>query len=487
MAKKIKLNDYLGHSMDCTCGKEHKTNLKIVDIDKDAVSRLPKHIEALGYKKPFLVADVNTWAAAGALAAEKLDVAGIYYNKNIFNEKELIADVNTWDAAVTQVTKELDTANLPYIKYIFKDKELVPDEKTLGSLMMAFSRDCDVIVAVGSGTLNDLCKFSSFQLGLDYMVFATAPSMDGFVSIGAALITNYVKTTYQAHVPLAVIGDTDILAAAPMEMITAGLGDILGKYTCLLDWKMAHIITGEYYCSHIADMVKEAVEIVVEESTRIKDRNPDAGKAVTEALVFSGIAVSFVGNSRPASGSEHHLSHYWEMKFQAEGKKPILHGIKVGIGMIAVTKMYETLENEQFDFASLKERSFDYAAWEKKVKDCYQDAAPGIIALEEKAQKNNLDKRNKRLAILEEKWPEILRTIKESLPSSAEMEKLLASLGAPINPAQIGVSSELVEDAVILAKEVRDRFTLLQVLWDTGLLDEYAKMIAAYFGEKANC
>lgn len=452
MAKKINLNDYLGHSMDCTCGKEHKTNLKIVDIDKDAVSRLPKHIEALGYKKPFLVADVNTWAAAGALAAEKLDVAGISYKKYIFNEKELI-----------------------------------PDEKTLGSLMMAFSRDCDVIVAVGSGTLNDLCKFSSFQLGLDYMVFATAPSMDGFVSIGAALITNYVKTTYQAHVPLAVIGDTDILAAAPIEMITAGLGDILGKYTCLLDWKMAHIITGEYYCSHIADMVKEAVEIVVEESTRIKDRNPNAVKAVTEALVLSGIAMSFVGNSRPASGSEHHLSHYWEMKFQAEGKKPILHGIKVGIGMIAVTKMYETLENEQFDFASLKERSFDYAAWEKKVKDCYQDAAPGIIALEEKAQKNNLDERNKRLAILEEKWPEILRTIKESLPSSAEMEKLLASLGAPINPAQIGVSSELVEDAVILAKEVRDRFTLLQVLWDTGLLDEYAKMIAAYFGEKANC
>ena len=201
MAKKINLNDYLGHNMDCTCGKEHKTNLKIVDIDKDAVSRLPKHVKAL-------VADINTWAAAGELAAKKLDAAGISYKK-----------------------------------YIFDDKELIPDEKTLGSLLMAFPRECDVIIAVGSGTLNDLCKFSSFQLGLDYMVFATAPSMDGFVSIGAALITNYVKTTYQAHVPLAVIGDTDILAAAPMEMITAGLGDILGKYTCLLDWKMAHIIT----------------------------------------------------------------------------------------------------------------------------------------------------------------------------------------------------------------------------------------------------
>ena len=152
MAKKLNLNDYLGHNMNCTCGEEHKTNLKIVDIDKNAVARLPKHIETLGYKNPFLVADVNTWDAAG-----------------------------------TQVTKELETANISYKKYIFKDKELVPDEKTLGSLMMAFPRDCDVIIAIGSGTLNDLCKFSSFQLGLDYMVFATAPSMDGFVSIGAAL------------------------------------------------------------------------------------------------------------------------------------------------------------------------------------------------------------------------------------------------------------------------------------------------------------
>lgn len=443
MAKKLNLNDYLGHNMNCTCGEEHKTNLKIVDIDKNAVARLPKHIETLGYKNPFLVADVNTWDAAG-----------------------------------TQVTKELEDSGISYKKYIFKDKELVPDEKTLGSLMMAFPRDCDIIIAIGSGTLNDLCKFSSFQLGLDYMVFATAPSMDGFVSIGAALITGYVKTTYQAHVPLAVIGDTDILAAAPMEMITAGLGDILGKYTCLLDWKMAHIITGEYYCKTIADMVKEAVEIVVEESTRIKDRNPEAIKAVTEALVLSGIAMSFVGNSRPASGSEHHLSHYWEMKFQAEGKKPVLHGIKVGIGMIIVTKMYEMLEQEHFNFTSLKERSFDYAAWEKKVNDCYQDAAPGIIALEEKTQKNNLSERNKRLTILEEKWSEIVQTIRESLPSSAEMESLLSCLGAPTKPAQIGISPQLVEDAILLAKEVRNRFTLLQILWDTGLSESYAKTIA---------
>ena len=129
MAKKLNLNDYLGHNMNCTCGEEHKTNLKIVDIDKNAVARLPKHIETLGYKNPFLVADVNTWDAAG-----------------------------------TQVTKELEDSGISYKKYIFKDKELVPDEKTLGSLMMAFPRDCDIIIAIGSGTLNDqIFQFSAWS------------------------------------------------------------------------------------------------------------------------------------------------------------------------------------------------------------------------------------------------------------------------------------------------------------------------------------
>lgn len=114
----------------------------------------------------------------------------------------------------------------------------------------------------------------------------------------------------------------------------------------------------------------------------------------------------------------------------------------------------------------------------EKVNDCYQAAAPGIIALEEKTQKNNLSERNKRLTILEEKWSEIVQTIRESLPSSAEMESLLSCLGAPTKPAQIGISPQLVEDAILLAKEVRNRFTLLQILWDTGLSESYAKTIA---------
>lgn len=449
MNQEICLQQYLGKEMECNCGKEHRTDLKKIDIEEGAVKRLPGYIKALDYKKVFLVADVHTWAAAGKEAEEEMHKAG-----------------------------------LSSAKYVFEDEELIPDEKAVGALLEVFPKDADLILAVGSGTLNDLCKFFSFQLDRDYMVLATAPSMDGFVSVGAALIHNYVKTTYQAHVPVAVIGDPAILAKAPMEMIVAGLGDILGKYTCLLDWKMAHLIEGEYYCGKINDMVRESIQIVVEESGKIKERDPKAIKHLMEALVLTGVAMSFVGNSRPASGSEHHLSHYWEMQFQMEGKKPVLHGVKVGIGMLAVVKMYQKLLQEKIDFAKAKNAEIATEKWKEKVVACYKDAAPGILALEEQCGKNTKENRNRRLAVMEAHWDEITNMIQRELPELESLENLMESMGEPTNPAQIGVSSTLVEDAVILAKEVRDRFTILQVLWDLGLLDQYAKDIADYFAAK---
>lgn len=441
--KSSNLAQYLGKEIQCGCGRRHSTKLQRIDIEEGALKRLPDHIQQLGYQNIFVVCDVNTWEAAGEAAVRELDKAGI-----------------------KQYT------------LVLPEKELVPDEQAVGKVMEVYERGTDLLLAVGSGTLNDLCKFVSFQLNLPYMIVATAPSMDGFVSVGAALIHNHVKTTYQAHVPVAVLGDPEVLAAAPMEMIVAGLGDILGKYTCLVDWKMAHLIEGEYYCEAIDKMVKESIEIVVAESDGIRNRDKAAVKHLMEALVLTGVAMSFTGNSRPASGSEHHLSHYWEMKFQMEGKKPVLHGIKVGVGMLAVIKMYEMLREEQPDFAAARKRQPDYEAWKKKVCDCYEDAAPGILELEEQCGKNDVDHRNRRLDIMEKKWPDIKKLIQDEIPSGKELEEMMTALGEPVKPQQLGISRELVRDAVILAKEVRNRFTILQVLWDLGLLEEYAEKIA---------
>lgn len=440
------LNELLCREIKCPCGRTHFSSVKRIDIGADAVKRLPQHILELGYRKVFIVADRNTWKAAGESAASELENTRILFEKIILDQDEVI-----------------------------------PDETVIGEILTAFPMDTDLVLAVGSGTINDLCKFISHRMRTDYIIFASAPSMDGFVSIGAALMLRHVKTTVDCHGPVAVIGDTAVLAAAPMKLIAAGMGDTLGKYTCLLDWKLSHIINGEYYCPEIVHLVEEALKTVNEQREKVLVRDPAAIKSLTEALVLTGIAMSFIGNSRPASGCEHHLSHYWEMKSIMEGKTPALHGAQVGVGAILAIRLYRKLAGSDPDFEAAKLHVYYKDGWENEMRNYYGLAAEGIIALEEKAHKNDPALRNERLNMTEKNWPEICRMIRSGLPETEEMEKLLSSFGAPINPAQIGISGGEVRNAVIAAKEVRDRYTLLQLLWDLGLSEEYAEDAQKYF------
>ncbi|MBQ9027893.1 MAG: sn-glycerol-1-phosphate dehydrogenase [Lachnospiraceae bacterium] len=438
----IDLNSYIDRDIFCSCGRTHFSGVKLIDIDQGAQTRLPGHIRDLGYHKVFLVADINTWKAAG----------------------EAVSDA-------------LAKASIPCESVILNDEEVIPDEKAIGEIMTAYPIGYDLVLGVGSGTLNDLCKFVSHRLGIDYIIFATAPSMDGFVSIGSALMLRHVKTTLDCQGPVAVIGDTDVLSVAPMHLIAAGLGDTLGKYTCLLDWKLSHLINGEYYCPEVVGMVETALKTVSEQSAKVESRDPAAIKAVTEALVLTGIAMSFVGNSRPASGCEHHFAHYWEMKMLMDGKTPANHGTQVGVGMILALKLYHKLAKEQPDFEAAMERSFDREGWERRMRECYGIAADGIIALENKAGKNDVAKRNRRLLSMKQHWPEIQRTIEEYLPATGDMIDLLTSLHAPVEVTQMGVPAPWAREAVVVAKEVRERYTLLQILWDLGLAEKYAEEI----------
>lgn len=442
----LDLNQYVSKEIKCSCGRTHYSSVKCIDIDEDAIKRLPDHIKDFGYKKAYLVTDKNIWPDAGEKVAAALDGAGI-----------------------------------PYDKVVLQDDEVVPDEEAIGEIMVGYPMDADLIVGIGSGVLNDLCKFVSYRLHLDYIIVASAPSMDGFVSIGSALMLHHVKTTIDCQGPVAVIGDVGVLSRAPMNLIAAGLGDTLGKYTCLLDWKLAKIINGEYYCEEVVGMVHKALKTVFENKDGVEKRDPKAIQVVTEALVLTGLAMSFVGNSRPASGCEHHFSHYIEMKALMAGETPAHHGTQVGLGMILMLKLYHDLAKEKPDFDACKKRPFDKDKWLKEVRDCYGIAADGIIALEEKSQKNDITARNHRLDVMKEKWPLITETIEADLPKTEDMERLLLSLNAPANPEQMGLDLQTVKEAVVLAKEVRERFTMLQILWDLGLSEQYAQNAVDYF------
>lgn len=435
MEENKKLQSYLNHVISCACGREHSCPIREIDITPGALKRLPMLLRKYGFQRPLFVYDRTTYGLAGDDLTKALEEEAYAVDCLILPYREPVADM--------ALCKEIEEAILP---------------------------DTDVLVAVGAGTVNDTCRYVSFQKKLPYFVAGTAPSMDGYASNVSPLIVDQLKITYEAQVPLVIVADPEMLAKAPMSMIAAGVGDILGKYTCLADWKIASIVTEEYYCEEIAELVKKAIDTVVCNLDKVALRDEESIAGIMEGLILSGIAMSYVGNSRPASGSEHHLSHYWEMMFLMEGKPPVFHGTKVGIGTVVVLELYKQLlrrSESGIDFAAACKKADDFSMenWSKRMEAAYGAAAADVIALEETVHKNAPFLVKKRLRILEENWEQIVGIIKE-LPKPEEVANMLHMLGAPVKPSEVGISDKQVEYAVKTAKELRNRFGILQMRFD---------------------
>lgn len=445
-------NQYLHAPQPCACGREHSCVIEAIELGEGALMRLPSLLARLSFLNPCVVCDPNTLLAAG-----------------------------------NQVLAVLDQAGVDYQKVVFSSQHLVPDETAIGYLIASIHPDCDGIIAVGSGTINDLCRFVSFKLKLPYLVVATASSMDGYASSVAAMTIGGLKITYETHVAKAIVGDLDVLCQAPMHMIAAGVGDILGKYVCLTDWKLSHLLTGEYFCPKVEELVRQCVNQVVTSVPGIQQRDKQAVGAVMEGLVLSGIAMSYIGNSRPASGSEHHLSHLWEMTFLREGKPCALHGTKVGVGTLCCLELYHWLERQQPDWetAAQKARNFDLSQWERAIQRVYGPCAGQVLALEQQVHKNAPQAVEERLSALRQHWDEV-KQLASSLPSGEEVAALLRSLQAPTTPQQLGVDQTLLQNSIFYAKELRNRLGLLQLLFDLSFQQQAAQhLISLFWGADA--
>lgn len=431
--------DYLEKPVPCTCGQVHSVGIKAIEVEAGALNRVPFLLEQDGFQKPFILFDTNTYQAAGE-----------------------------------KVLNVLDQKGFPYKTHLLEDLEPVPNETVLGRILMDFDPSCDLVMGIGSGTINDLSRFLSYQSGREYYIVATAPSMDGYASKGAALILDNLKVNFPCHAPRAILADLNVIAAAPQGMIAAGFGDVLGKYTCLVDWKLSSIITGEYYCDQIVQITKESLEKTIRYKDQLGTGDQQAVKALMEALITAGIAMSYAGSSRPASGSEHHLSHFWEMRYLLEERTPILHGTKVGIAAVLIAELYQYLLEEGLEPETIaKTAPPDGQNWVQDIKDVFLAAAPGVIRLEEEVQKNSVSSHKERIQVIAQHWTEITELL-ETLPPAEYMADLLQSVGAPARPWQVGIDGELVQRAILYAKEVRHRYTILQLLWDLDLLADYA-------------
>ncbi|WP_122638791.1 sn-glycerol-1-phosphate dehydrogenase [Romboutsia sp. Marseille-P6047] len=449
MNNNISIENLLKGIQNCSCKRDHNVSIEDVIIEDNAIDKLESLLNKYGYKNLFLVYDNNTYKVCNEKINKALENKGFNINSMVY----------------------------------VRDHELTPDERSLAELMVNFNPGNEFIIAVGSGVINDICKYASYKLNKPYMVIATAPSMDGYASNVSALTLNNLKVTYPANLPKAIVADIEILKNAPYRMILAGFGDIMGKFSALKDWRLGQIVNNEYVCEEVYDLVNYSINNVLKEAENIKNRNTSGIKSLMDSLVLTGIGMAFVGNSRPASGSEHHLSHYIEIQSLLGNFDIPSHGEKVACGTVLTQRLRERLVNTNKELEESKEYKFSLDEWKKDILSKYKEASNEIFSLCEKNDTLSESKRLERVNSIHKNKQKIVELL-SSGPSSKEIIDIYDSIGLDYDYSFI--SHEMLQDAVLYAKEIRDRYTISHLLWDLRLLDEYSKVIPnEYYKEKA--
>ena len=306
------------------------------------------------------------------------------------------------------------------------------------------------------------------------MIVATAPSMDGYASASSSMTRDGLKISLPSKSADIIIGDLDVLCKAPIKMMKSGLGDMLAKYVSICEWRISHLITGEYYCEEIAGLIREAVRQCVENADKLLQRDKAAVQAVFEGLVIGGVAMNYAGLSRPASGVEHYISHVLDMQGVEFGTPVDFHGIQCAIGTLISLKLYEKIKA----ITPNKKKALQYAEnfswddWKAQLRSFLGKGAESMIALEEKEQKYNLDRHKERLQTILDNWDMLLQIMAEELPASEDLEQLLDSIEAPKSLDDIGISQELLPTIFKATKDIRDKYVLSRLAWDLGVLDE---------------
>ncbi len=432
----------MGTDVDCACGRVHRILTRAIQVEEGVMDRIPALMEAYGMGgRCLIVSDTNTYAAAGQYVEQVLRQAG-----------------------------------RPVSSLVIARKSVHADEETLGEIMMAMEPRPDVLIAVGTGSLNDSTRYVARHVGLPYFVVATAASMDGFASTVTPVCKDGIKLTYSGVHPQMVLAEPAVLAAAPMELAAAGFGDILGKRTALMDWTLARDITGEAYCPVVADMMEQAMQACLETAPGLGRRDPSSVTALMKALALSGVAMQMHGNSRPASGVEHHISHFLEMRDLARGKPASLHGDKVGVASLIGLSIYEKFFTEQ---PPEQGERLEGAAWERAMEEAFgQRLAPRMV---EAAKPYFLDEASwaaYRTSFIGH-WDSYRSQVAGFAALREQGARALEQAHGPVLPQQMGYTRQDVLDAIRFARFVRpERPTILTWAANWGRLDAIAEEIA---------
>ena len=416
----------LGHlRKPCACGREHIIDVEDICIEAGAASRLVDIL--VNFQNPVFICDSNTRAAAEPFLEEEFKD----YPVIELNPRGLQPD----NRGIKKVMKQLDYC-----------------DRGLSSVSV------DVLVAIGSGTIHDLTRYAATEYDIPFVSVPTAASVDGYAANVVCLTWDGMKKTIPGVSPRWILADTEIFARAPKRLTASGVSDLLGKYTAILDWRVSHLVTGEYICEDICELLERAIKDVDRELEDIRNGEWDAVEKLMYALVLSGLAMQMAGSPRPVSGAEHMAAHFWDMK-DPKGDRGTLHGEEVGVALVLVAEHYKKLERAirhgMVKVRSDSARGLEMELLEKTFEDT--EVLDGVLADNDTNPLDEID-----LEKLEEQLGEIQDLIHD-LPDSYEILQKLNEAGCVTRPEEIGLTREMIENTLQVSPYVRNRMTLLRL------------------------
>ncbi len=409
----------------CACGMEHNIDVEKIVIESGAVSQLEEILEE--FQNPVFICDSNTRTAAEPFLEEEFKD----YPVIELNPEGLQAD----NRGVNKVMKQLDYC-----------------DRGLSSVSV------DVLVAIGGGTIHDLTRYAATEYDIPFVSIPTAASVDGYAANVAALTWDGLKRTVAGVSPRWILADTDIFSAAPSRLTASGVSDFLGKYISILDWKIAHLVTGEYICEEVCDLLEKALRDVSRVLEDIRFGDKDAIEKLMYALLLSGLCMQMVESPRPVSGAEHMVSHLWDLNVLNE-KTNALHGEQVGLGLLIVTDYYKKLgyaiRHKKVTVKSETAKGLEMSLLEHTFGK--KGLLEGILTENTPNPLEDID-----LEELEEQLPEIEDLI-DDLPDADDMYAKLHDAGCVHEISSLGIEKEKAELTLQSSPYVRNRLTLLRL------------------------
>ncbi len=433
------VNAIYGQTFACKCGRTHRIDPQGVIYAPNALAQLPdvavQWTPAPG-RRAVVLMDVRTRAVGGAAAA---------------------AALRERDWQVTEIVVPDSAAGGP-----------VCDDRTHDWLLPQME-SADIVVPVGSGVLSDLGKWTAFDLDVPYVSFGTAASMNGYASANVAATVKGVKTLLRGRAPRVVLADPAVIRDAPYEMTAAGLGDILAKSVSSADWRLNHVLFGDYFCDRSVSLIAEIEPLYFDHPEDVRQRKPAALEALFHGLLLTGVAMTMAETSAPASGGEHLISHTLDMMSALDGQPHDLHGRQVGVGTVLTSELYRrilALESPDFSHA---ERSIavDRAFWGRMGDEVASHYAQKVARIRQAAATLSRG----------DTWDRVREDIQPYLRPPARIRGCLEQAGAAFRAEQIGCSRERLLTACHHAHEIRSRFTVIDLARLLGLLPQAAEEI----------